>query len=273
MASASAFQALPPKPRMRAASSGGRPSAGRWTPTSSSPEATSSVSRSAEAGRGSRLRCPSPISGTEANPARAPSGRRRSDRERQDRPRASGSGSYPTLVNAHPKRNTAIEASHDVPAAGWTTGRAMPRRRRNTWTRWQSGTYPCCAPRQRPATALEAFSSLLSDAKAGDLAKRGEVITAAEAERWFATHLPEPLHDLVQALFPARRQGSRDARRRSPGISPRPSGRAAERGGGAVVAQRGRDPGLRVALFGSLRALARTAGGDLRGRGRLGPQG
>ncbi|MGH8576272.1 MAG: AAA family ATPase [Gammaproteobacteria bacterium] len=70
---------------------------------------------------------------------------------------------------------------------------------------------PLLRPSASELTALEAFSSLLSDAKAGDLAKRGEVITAAEAERWFATHLPEPLHDLVQALFPTRRQGSRDA--------------------------------------------------------------
>ncbi len=69
---------------------------------------------------------------------------------------------------------------------------------------------PLLRPAARDLAALDAFSSLLSDAKAGDLAKHGEVVAAAEVERWFATHLPDVLHDLVRALFPTRRTASRD---------------------------------------------------------------
>jgi hypothetical protein len=69
---------------------------------------------------------------------------------------------------------------------------------------------PLLRPAARELAALEAFSSLLSDAKAGDLAKHGEAITAEEAERWFAGHLPEVLQALVEALFPTRRAGARD---------------------------------------------------------------
>ncbi len=69
---------------------------------------------------------------------------------------------------------------------------------------------PLLRPAARDLSALDAFSSLLSDAKAGDLARHGEVIAAAEVERWFATHLPEVLSALVQSLFPLRRSNARD---------------------------------------------------------------
>jgi len=50
--------------------------------------------------------------------------------------------------------------------------------------------------------ALDAFRRLLSDAKAGDLAHRGEGISAEAVQEWMASHLPGALVELLEAIFP-----------------------------------------------------------------------
>ncbi|MCI0349894.1 MAG: hypothetical protein L0Z53_10755, partial [Acidobacteriales bacterium] len=66
-------------------------------------------------------------------------------------------------------------------------------------------------PSAEGLAALEAFRSLLSDAKAGDLAKRGEEVSAGSVEEWFKAHLPAPVVELVEGLTPERRVSGREA--------------------------------------------------------------
>jgi hypothetical protein len=66
-------------------------------------------------------------------------------------------------------------------------------------------------PSAEGLAAIEAFRSLLSDAKAGDLAKRGEAIGPGAVEEWFKAHLPPSVADLADGLTPERRLIGREA--------------------------------------------------------------
>lgn len=66
-------------------------------------------------------------------------------------------------------------------------------------------------PSAEGLAAIEAFRSLLSDAKAGDLAKRGEGIGPGAVEEWFKAHLPSSVADFAEGLTPERRLSGREA--------------------------------------------------------------
>jgi hypothetical protein len=49
-------------------------------------------------------------------------------------------------------------------------------------------------------SALNAINELLADARSGDLALRGDVLSPATVESWLASHLPAPLEDLMDGV-------------------------------------------------------------------------
>jgi hypothetical protein len=49
--------------------------------------------------------------------------------------------------------------------------------------------------------ALDALRSLLSDAKSGDLACRGETVSPQTLEEWFAAHLPHDVQEFVGQII------------------------------------------------------------------------
>jgi hypothetical protein len=53
---------------------------------------------------------------------------------------------------------------------------------------------------QEAVEVLAALHRLLSDAKSGDLAHRGEPVSASEVEQWIAGHLPSALDPLIEAI-------------------------------------------------------------------------
>ncbi len=61
---------------------------------------------------------------------------------------------------------------------------------------------PFLRPAPEVLAAIESFRSLWSDAKAGDLAKRGEAVSVEAVEQWFKGHLPDPIASLVEELRP-----------------------------------------------------------------------
>lgn len=65
-------------------------------------------------------------------------------------------------------------------------------------------------PSVEALAALEALRSLLSDARAGDLAERGEAIPEGKVSAWLSAHLDDALADLVDTL------DERDGRDASP---------------------------------------------------------
>ncbi|MGH8582296.1 MAG: hypothetical protein ACREWG_05815 [Gammaproteobacteria bacterium] len=62
---------------------------------------------------------------------------------------------------------------------------------------------PLVRPEAAGIAALEAFRSLLSDAKSGDLARRGEAVSPECVQDWLAQHLPEALSALLGQMLPS----------------------------------------------------------------------
>jgi len=67
-------------------------------------------------------------------------------------------------------------------------------------------------PSVEALAALDALRSLLSDARAGDLAERGETVNEATVSAWLAKNLDDALGDLVDAIEGAETEPSRQAR-------------------------------------------------------------
>ncbi|MDC0744778.1 ATP-binding protein [Polyangium mundeleinium] len=69
-------------------------------------------------------------------------------------------------------------------------------------------------PSVEALAALEALRSLLSDARAGDLAERGEVVSEGAVSAWLAQNLDDALTDLIEALDEGetRAEASRESR-------------------------------------------------------------
>jgi hypothetical protein len=55
-------------------------------------------------------------------------------------------------------------------------------------------------PSAEALAALDALRGLLSDAKAGDLANKGETVTPQTVQQWLAAHLPAALRDLLEEV-------------------------------------------------------------------------
>jgi hypothetical protein len=70
---------------------------------------------------------------------------------------------------------------------------------------------PFLRPSAEMLAAIESFRSLWSDAKAGDLAKRGEVVPVETVERWYIGHLPEPVARLIDEINPRGGRSPHDA--------------------------------------------------------------
>lgn len=60
---------------------------------------------------------------------------------------------------------------------------------------------PLIRPTPEALAALEAFRTLLSDAKAGDLATHGEVVPTDTVRRWLAVNVSDALWELLQQLL------------------------------------------------------------------------